>query len=77
MNCLQLGVLARLRHPNVVDHVGTVLHPFLMAHVFELVPRGYTLFDLLHSHFSFDPKLLLSIARDIARGAFMQQLAKS
>eukprot|EP00967_Tisochrysis_lutea_P006757 scaffold8033_cov15-Tisochrysis_lutea.AAC.1 len=60
--------MSRLRHPNIVLFLGAVIQPTQLAIVSEFVPRG-SLFRLLHrSRAHIEPKRLLLMAMDIARG---------
>ena len=44
---VQVQLMSRLRHPNIVLFMGAVIQPTQLAIVSEFVPRG-SLFRLLH-----------------------------
>jgi serine/threonine protein kinase len=64
----QVGIMARLRHPNVVLFMGAVTRPNQLAIVTQFMPRG-SLFRLLHrARPELDARRRLNMATDIARG---------
>ena len=65
----EVEVMAKLRHPNIVQFLGWSLLPKnRLAIISQFVPRG-SLFDLLHrSSIVIEPRRRLVIAKDIAKG---------
>ncbi|KAI8475823.1 MAG: sterile alpha motif and leucine zipper containing kinase AZK [Monoraphidium minutum] len=64
----EVGIMARLRHPNVVLFMGAVTRPNQLAIITQFIPRG-SLYRLLHRAKSeLDPRRRLQMALDIARG---------
>ncbi|KAJ4950393.1 hypothetical protein NE237_027225 [Protea cynaroides] len=64
----EIGIMQRLRHPNVLLFMGAVYLPEQLAIVTEFLPRG-SLFKTLHrNNFSLNMRRRLRMALDVARG---------
>ncbi|XP_077248562.1 uncharacterized protein LOC143888126 isoform X2 [Tasmannia lanceolata] len=64
----EVGIMKRLRHPNVLLFMGAVYSPKRLAIVTEFLPRG-SLFRILHkSNQALDLMRRLRMALDVARG---------
>ena len=65
---LEVNLLSKLRHPNIVLFLGAVTTPPQLAIITNFISRG-SLFRLLHrTRVDIDPKRRLSVALDIAKG---------
>ncbi|KAL6585444.1 copper transport protein ctr1 [Orobanche minor] len=66
----EVGIMKRLRHPNIVLFMGAVTEPPNLSIVTEYLSRG-SLYRLLHNHNAkevLDEKCRLSMAYDVANG---------
>ncbi|CAL0314505.1 unnamed protein product [Lupinus luteus] len=64
----EIGIMKRLRHPNVLLFMGAVYSPQRLAIMTELLPRG-SLFKILHNNNqTLDIRRRLRMALDVARG---------
>lgn len=65
---LEVSLLSKLRHPNIVLFLGAVITPPQLAIITSYISRG-SLFRLLHrTRTDIDPKRRLGFALDIAKG---------
>ncbi|KAL4564754.1 hypothetical protein LXL04_028825 [Taraxacum kok-saghyz] len=66
--CVNVEIMLRLRHPNVVLFMGAVTRPPNLSILTEFLPRG-SLFKLLHrSSVQLDEKRRMRMALDVAKG---------
>lgn len=74
---MEIAIMMRLRHPNVLLFMGAVTEPPNLSIVTQFLPRG-SLFRLLHkSNAVIDERLRLKMAVDVAKGSCYQTLCLS
>ncbi|XP_043718272.1 dual specificity protein kinase shkD-like isoform X3 [Telopea speciosissima] len=64
----EIGIMLRLRHPNVLLFMGAVYSPERLAIVTEFLPRGSLFKTLQRNNLSLDMRRRLRMALDVARG---------
>ena len=64
----QVRLLSLLRHPNVAQFMGAVVHPEMVAIVSEFARRRCLYHQIHELKADIDPKKLLEMAKDVARG---------
>ncbi|KAJ4954477.1 hypothetical protein NE237_011260 [Protea cynaroides] len=64
----EIGIMRRLRHPNVLLFMGAVYSPERLAIVTEFLPRGSLFKTLQKKNFPLDMRRRLRMSLDVARG---------